>query len=520
MESPEHTLAADRNSCRINSDLHYDADVAPSYPIVYVRGYAFSDREVEETSDDPTNGFNIGSTHARQGVGKRPLKYPFPGPFVRLMTDYGYRDVMHDGVESVVGLENPRRTLWIHRYYEPYSDRFGDPGLHGRPAIVDAAVRLKELIETIRFKCFGEADHDRRVILIAHSMGGLVCRSLIQRVLREPASNFIAKVVTYGTPHGGIPFARSWIPFRGLSNFTHPGLFACLAPEGEAYSRDFDPQKLLNFPADQFLCVVGTDYSDYLELRGWARRFTGPGSDGLVPETSAWVEGAPRVYVHRSHSGRYGLVSSAEAFYAVERFLFGDLQASLRVGKGGGPSPPHPIPGRGGGLSSGYRVALMDVECMIGERGLRVTDRRADYMSALRLPAEGSQAFASFGFLREDKYQFALSLRIRVDHYEGETLVRSEISMQQSLRVWITAGNYAFQVLYQWLGEEPTEVVSQDTEFEIQVPASAFSNTWEDGLTLILRLSRENENLSPTNPPGGVVVSGGFGTTVVPGSLA
>ena len=501
--------------------MHYYVAMAVFYPIVYVRGYAFSDQDVEETSDDPTNGFNIGSTHARQGMDAWPSKYYFPGPFVRLMTDYGYRDVMREGVDALTDLEGRRKTLWIHRYYEPYSDSFGDRELSGRPTIVAAAVGLKKLIETIRSQCFEETDVDRRVILISHSMGGLVCRSLIQKILPRPADNIIAKVVTYGTPHGGIPFAWSWISFRGLNNFSLDGLFECLAPKGESRS-DFDPQKLSNFPDDHFLCVVGTDYTDYTALGGWTR----PGSDGLVPEASAWVEGAPRVYVHRSHSGRYGLVSSGEAFHVVERFLFGDLQASLRVGKGGGPvgkggepRPHHPISGKGGGLSSGDRLALMDVECMVGERGLRVTDRRADYMSALRLSDEGSKPFASFGFLGEDEGQFTLSLKIRVDHYRGKSLVKSEISMQQSLLVWIEDRNYDFRVRYQWLGAKLTTVVSQNPEFEIRVPTSAFSNTWEDGLTLILRLSRENENLSPTNPGGGSLVSGGSEITEVRGSL-
>jgi hypothetical protein len=121
--------------------LHYAAAMPAFYPIVYVRGYAFSDRELEQTSDDPTNGFNIGSTHARQGIAEQPLKYRFPGPFVRLMTDYGYRDVMRGGVDAIDGLKDLRKTLWIHRYYEPYSDTFGKHGLSGRPSIQAAAVR-------------------------------------------------------------------------------------------------------------------------------------------------------------------------------------------------------------------------------------------------------------------------------------------------------------------------------------------------------------------------------------------
>jgi hypothetical protein len=71
------------------------------YPIIYVRGFAFTDSEIDETSDDPTNGFNLGATHARQGRGERVLKFRFPGPFVRLMTEHVYADSIAGETDSV-----------------------------------------------------------------------------------------------------------------------------------------------------------------------------------------------------------------------------------------------------------------------------------------------------------------------------------------------------------------------------------------------------------------------------------
>ena len=35
------------------------------FPVIYVRGYAGSQNEVEDTVDDPFYGFNKGSTHIR-----------------------------------------------------------------------------------------------------------------------------------------------------------------------------------------------------------------------------------------------------------------------------------------------------------------------------------------------------------------------------------------------------------------------------------------------------------------------
>src|SRR5690606_16574049 len=53
----------------------------------------------------------------------------------------------------------------------------------------------------------GPGDRDYKVILIAHSMGGLVCRTLIQNLLpaaKQDPCRWIHRLVTIGTPHRGI----------------------------------------------------------------------------------------------------------------------------------------------------------------------------------------------------------------------------------------------------------------------------------------------------------------------------
>lgn len=46
---------------------------------------------------------------------------------------------------------------------------------------------------------------------------------------------------------------------------------------------------------------------------------------------NAYVPGAHRAFVHRSHSGRYGLVNSEEGFQNLWRFLFGDLRVDVTL---------------------------------------------------------------------------------------------------------------------------------------------------------------------------------------------
>jgi hypothetical protein len=70
------------------------------YPIIYVRGYAMTRNEMDQTSADPFCGFNLGSTVYRAVADRKkpPRKYIFESPLVRLMSPpFDYRDVYEDG---------------------------------------------------------------------------------------------------------------------------------------------------------------------------------------------------------------------------------------------------------------------------------------------------------------------------------------------------------------------------------------------------------------------------------------
>ena len=64
------------------------------YPIIYVRGYAGTQGDVEETVDDPLYGFNAGSTHIRLDQDGKADFFMFVSPFARLFKDFGYADVI------------------------------------------------------------------------------------------------------------------------------------------------------------------------------------------------------------------------------------------------------------------------------------------------------------------------------------------------------------------------------------------------------------------------------------------
>ena len=69
-------------------------------PIIYVRGYAMTRTEIDDTSADPFCGFNLGSTvfRATPDRTKPPRKYIFESPVLRLASDFGYGDVYTDSV--------------------------------------------------------------------------------------------------------------------------------------------------------------------------------------------------------------------------------------------------------------------------------------------------------------------------------------------------------------------------------------------------------------------------------------
>ena len=90
---------------------------APFHPIIYVRGYAMTEREQDETSADPFCGFNLGSTvyRATPEKDKPAKKFIFESPVLRLTSDYGYSDIYEN--VSFNPVQNPtlQRTQFPDR---------------------------------------------------------------------------------------------------------------------------------------------------------------------------------------------------------------------------------------------------------------------------------------------------------------------------------------------------------------------------------------------------------------------
>lgn len=318
--------------------------VAERLPIIYVRGFAGGQSGIDTQTDDPFYGFNVGSTHVRVGAHGTPTFYQFESPLLRLMLDHGYDLKVHGGQQAWLAAQDDGSvspaTLWIHRFYDVSASTFGEePEKYSLEA---AAESLLELIVLVRRKTGAP-----RVFLVAHSMGGLICRCLIQKVIPERhgeadshATDYVDRLFTYATPHGGIEFdigfglfekVRDLLGINGADIFGPARMWSYLNPGDPGPTpRGWDPRELPDgaFPKDRIFTLIGTNPEDYDVAHGLSSRVVGVKSDGLVQIDNAYIPGARFAFVHRSHSGRYGIVNSEEGYQNLRRFLLGDLEVT------------------------------------------------------------------------------------------------------------------------------------------------------------------------------------------------
>lgn len=315
----------------------------PFHPIIYVRGFAATQGEIDETVADPYMGFNIGSSKARVAWTGDVKRFYFESPLVRLMSDHGYEDVFVEG-DDLIAAESteyqiPYRCIVIYRYYDEASTDFGSGGT---PPIEHFAKGLDQLILRLRDKICADKRNavdakDFRVHLVAHSMGGLICRAFLQntKLGSAKARAAVDKLFTYATPHNGIDVRivrniPGWLTMGDVNNFNRDRIAQYLGiPNGPDVSvvKNFSPERIFN--------LVGTNARDYTVAHGVSSWAVGEASDGLVRIENATTHGAgpdgkdvtsPRAYVNRSHSGHYGIVNSEEGYQNLTRFLFGDLR--------------------------------------------------------------------------------------------------------------------------------------------------------------------------------------------------
>src|SRR6056297_2037660 len=176
-------------------------------PLLYVRGFAGTENDIEQTVADPYMGFNLGATKFKQGHQGRVRRHYFESPLVRLRKDFAYEDVYSDGLFMPVDRDLPARPVIIYRYYDAQffdeldEDEDGLPPIRPREregaadevsgrrrSIEDFAAGLAKLILKVRSRYLA-SEHvpaawkeDFQLHLVGHSMGGLIIRSFLQSI--------------------------------------------------------------------------------------------------------------------------------------------------------------------------------------------------------------------------------------------------------------------------------------------------------------------------------------------------
>jgi hypothetical protein len=333
----------------------------PYHPIIYVRGFAATQGEIEEAVADPYMGFNIGSTKARQVWTGELKKFFFESPIVRLQREHDYDDAFVAGEDLIAAMPKdpvepqrpditlPYQSIIIYRYYDEASEAFGTgdipPIEHFAEGLSHLIVRLRKLVcRKGGVHPFTEkpldnevSEKDFRVYLVAHSMGGLICRALLQnpKIGSDDARSAVDKFFTYATPHNGIDLrivrnVPGWASFGDVNNFNRERMAKYFD-----LNQSEDVSIVKNFPPERIFNLVGTNPRDYLVLRGLSSWAAGETSDGLVRIENATTHGSgpdgkdvlsPRAFVHRSHSGHYGIINSEEGYQNLTRFLFGAVR--------------------------------------------------------------------------------------------------------------------------------------------------------------------------------------------------
>jgi pimeloyl-ACP methyl ester carboxylesterase len=349
------------------------------YPIVYIRGYAMTVSERNDTAADPFCGFNVGSTmyRAANSTSKVASKFVFESPLVRLASEYKYQHAYQNGYDimdpdwepprddngkPIPGL--PASSIVIYRYYDDGSSIFGDGKARN---IRDYAIGLSKLIKRLKELVIQHVPTDGTARLtedtfgfhlVAHSMGGLVARAFLQgqdldgnTLDVENIKGKVKKFFTFATPHNGIDVlgmnVPSWLTPDQANTFSRVEMQKYLNTSHlSRYLTDPSRVDVIStdvINADNIFCMIGSNRGDYEVGQGVVRAFVGNGSDGLVriDNASVWgidtkaqasddpVKQVATAYAFRSHSGFFGIVNSEEAYQNLARFLFGDVRVDI-----------------------------------------------------------------------------------------------------------------------------------------------------------------------------------------------
>src|SRR5688500_13371486 len=116
-------------------------------PIIYLRGFAMTQGEIDETTSDPFNGFNVGSVLVRTGWTGDAARHIFESPVLRLtQPPVSYRRPFSDGVRGLSAEATEDLEEWADL-------GAAESGAHGSPPTSIIAIHRPSDVDS---RMFGE----------------------------------------------------------------------------------------------------------------------------------------------------------------------------------------------------------------------------------------------------------------------------------------------------------------------------------------------------------------------------
>jgi triacylglycerol esterase/lipase EstA (alpha/beta hydrolase family) len=182
----------------------------------------------------------------------RLIVFQFAQPFVQLVVP-PYSAGRGDSNTAVLPIllvhgYVSNRGMWIHFYHRLRAVwRAPIAAVNVEPVFGDIEVMAMQLDSEIAAFC--KKSKQDQIIVIAHSMGGLVTRAYMRRCARGEKPTHVAKLITLGTPHAGTYMAKFGIGqcarqmtsgSAWLSSLAATEQAATLPPAVSLYSTDDD----------------------------------------------------------------------------------------------------------------------------------------------------------------------------------------------------------------------------------------------------------------------------------------
>jgi hypothetical protein len=220
------------------------------YPIIFVHGHSLNKENSPESSVKAF--FHIQKKMSEDGliVNAGDIDYASPGT--------GYWSMM----------EPPVGILTTYYYFSYYDAESISKEIRKEEGIESYSIRLKELVDTVLSRTGAE-----KVVIVAHSMGGLVTRSYLQLFGEEK----VDKVILIATPnHGVSPTVEQFCNYFGDKR-------ACRdMGEGSAFMK-----KLADYtPGIPVFTIIGTGCDS-----------EGKDGDGIVQAESSELDYADNIHI-------------------------------------------------------------------------------------------------------------------------------------------------------------------------------------------------------------------------------